>query len=199
MSKLNPRMVALVLVNVQNDFAKEKGVMSNQMHNGEEAMTKIVQVVTACRKAGVMIVHAPQDSLEFYKPVNHGAVVGNIKILQDNKALLPESWGVKICEDVLSESDVVVKGKKGMDAFASLNLLNVLQEKEIRTVVVCGFTANGGVYSTACSAYNKGFEVYTIADCSAAESAAAHKASINLLSKVSKISTATQFMGQFSL
>merc|ERR1712146_56813 len=62
------------------------------------------------------------------------------------------------------EGDVVVKGKKGLDAFPGTDLEEQLVANKIETVVLGGFLTNCCVESTMRTAYEKGFNVITLTD-----------------------------------
>ena len=74
------------------------------------------------------------------------------------------------------DGDVVVKGKKGLDAFPGTTLEEELKARGIETVALAGFLTNCCVESTMRTAYEKGFNVITLTDCTAATSAAGQKA-----------------------
>merc|ERR1712146_269349 len=71
-----------------------------------------------------------------------------------------------------AEGDVVVKGKKGLDAFPGTDLEAQLVANGIETVVLAGFLTNCCVESTMRTAYEKGFNVITLTDATATTSAA---------------------------
>ena len=66
--------------------------------------------------------------------------------------------------------DLVVEGKKGLDAFPGTNLEELLVANGIETVALGGFLTNCCVESTMRTAYEKGFNVVTLTDCTAATS-----------------------------
>jgi nicotinamidase-related amidase len=75
----------------------------------------------------------------------------------DNKAFRKGSSGAAIV-DVLKPhpEDIVVEGKRGLDAFPGTNLDFILRSKGIQTVVLAGFLTNCRVESTMRSAYERG-------------------------------------------
>merc|ERR1711998_607974 len=75
-----------------------------------------------------------------------------------------------------TKGDLVVSGKKGLDAFPNTNLEELLVSKGIETVVLCGFLTNCCVESTMRTACEKGFNVVTLTDCCATTSAEGHAA-----------------------
>lgn len=167
---MNPETTALVLIEYQNDFTSIGGVF----HDGVKAvmestnmLANTVSVVKKARAAGVAVMHAPITFAEGYGELN-GHPYGILKGVVDNMAFRKGSWGAAIV-DVLKPQpgDIVIEGKRGLDAFASTNLDFILRSRGIRTVVLGGFLTNCCVESTMRSAYERGFEVVTLKDCTA--------------------------------
>merc|ERR1712203_424723 len=73
-------------------------------------------------------------------------------------------------------SDVVVTGKKGLDAFPDTDLETQLLTYSIETIVLAGFLTNCCVESTMRTACEKGFHVVTVTDCTATTSMEGQKA-----------------------
>ena len=65
--------------------------------------------------------------------------------------------------------DVVVEGKKTLDAFHSTALDYYLRANEIEYVVFTGFHTDWCVESSARSAYDKGYRVIVLGDCTATD------------------------------
>ena len=65
--------------------------------------------------------------------------------------------------------DVVVEGKKTLDAFHSTGLDYYLRANEIEYVAFTGFHTDWCVESSARSAYDKGYRVIVISDCTATD------------------------------
>merc|ERR1711998_213205 len=87
------------------------------------------------------------------------------------------TWNSEFCKEMTpKECDLVVSGKKGLDAFPNTNLEELLVSKGIETVVLCGFLTNCCVESTMRTACEKGFNVVTLTDCCATTSAEGHAA-----------------------
>ena len=72
-------------------------------------------------------------------------------------------------------SDMVVTGKLGLCSFFSTNLDFLLRQKGIKNVVLAGFLTNCCIESTMRTAYEHGYNVYTLKDCCAATSVDAHE------------------------
>ena len=77
------------------------------------------------------------------------------------------AWGAAIVDVLTPQPEDIVVGRNGLDAFPSTNLDFILRSKGIRTVVLGGFLPNCCVESTMRSAYERGFDVVTLKDCTA--------------------------------
>jgi ureidoacrylate peracid hydrolase len=73
-----------------------------------------------------------------------------------------------------SPEDIIVKGKSGLCGFYSTNLDFLLRQRNIKNVVIGGLLTNCCVESTMRTAYEAGYQVYTLTDCTAAIGVDAH-------------------------
>jgi nicotinamidase-related amidase len=174
---IDPSKTAVVLIEYQNDFTSEGGVLHGAV---EEVMDKTnmlantQQVVAAARQAGVTIMHAPITFAEGYNEIS-AHPYGILKGVVDGNAFVKGTWGADIIDDLApQEGDIVVEGKRGLDTFASTNLDFMLRSKGITTIALGGFLTNCCVESTMRSGYENGYQVITLNDCVAATSIAEH-------------------------
>jgi len=180
---VDPAKTALVLIEYQNDFTTEGGSLHDAVKEvmDETGMIENTQrVVEEARRAGATIVHAPISFAPGYGELGDPAkVYGILKGVIDSNSFVKGTWGVEICDELApQEGDIVVEGKRGLDTFATTNLDFVLRSREIDTVILGGFLTNCCVESTMRSAYEKGFNVFTLTDCVAATSQAEHENAI---------------------
>ncbi len=63
-----------------------------------------------------------------------------------------------------------VKAKRGLCAFGDTDLDEILEEKDIKHVAIGGLLTNICVESTARTAYDRGYEVTILKDCTACRS-----------------------------
>jgi nicotinamidase-related amidase len=168
---MNPKTTAIVLIEYQNDFTTSGGVFHDGVKGvmqSSNMLANTVDLVNKSREAGVTIMHAPITFAEGYGELT-GNPYGILKAVVDNKAFRKGSWGAAIV-DVLKPhpEDILIEGKRGLDTFPSTNLDFILRSKGIHTVVLGGFLTNCCVESTMRSAYERGFDVVTLKDCTAA-------------------------------
>jgi len=69
------------------------------------------------------------------------------------------------------KGDIIVEGKMTLDAFHSTALDYLLRANQIEYVAFTGFHTNWCVESSARSAYDKGYRVHVISDCTATDTA----------------------------
>jgi nicotinamidase-related amidase len=175
--ELKPEETAVVLIEYQHDFTSEGGVLHGAVADvmaSTGMLANTAGFVKTARDAGATIIHAPiQFAAGYYEITEHpyGILAGVV----DTNAFVKGGWGAQIVDDVApQDGDIVIEGKRGLDTFASTNLDFILRSKGIRNVALGGFLTNCCVESTMRSAYEKGFDVYTLTDCVAATSQAEH-------------------------
>ncbi|MEM9460986.1 MAG: cysteine hydrolase [Myxococcota bacterium] len=173
----NPQTTALLLIEFQNDFTSEGGVLHGAVQSvmgKTDMLTNTITLTKAARERGVTIMHAPITFAEGYNEITRHPY-GILKGVVDGKAFVKGSWGATIVDSLTpAEGDIVVEGKRGLDTFASTNLDFILRSKGITTVAMGGFLTNCCVESTMRTAYEHGFDVITLTDCVAATSIEEH-------------------------
>jgi ureidoacrylate peracid hydrolase len=179
--QLDPKKTAVVLIEYQNDFMSEGGALHGavkEVMDTSGMLEHTLKVVAEARAAGVSILHAPISFQKGYHEItDHPYDI--LKGVVDSTAFVKGSWGAAIIDELTpSDSDIVVEGKRGLDTFASTNLDFILRSRGIENVVLGGFLTNCCVESTMRSAYERGFNVITLTDCTAATSQAEQEAAI---------------------
>jgi nicotinamidase-related amidase len=174
---IDPSRTAVVLIEYQNDFASEGGALHGAVETVMERtgmLENSARLVAAARQAGATIVHAPITFAPgFGELADHP--YGILKGVVDSTAFVKGSWGAEIVDDLApQEGDIIVEGKRGLDAFATTNLDFILRARGITTIAIGGFLTNCCVESTMRSGYEKGYHVVTLSDCVAATSPEEH-------------------------
>ncbi|PIF05047.1 MAG: isochorismatase [Propionibacterium sp.] len=193
---------AVVLIEFQNDFTTEGGSLHEAVADVMKStgmLANTVNFVEQARQAGATIIHCPIAFKPGYSEItNHP--YGILKGVVDTNSFVLGEWGCEIVDDLKPvDADIVVEGKRGLDAFASTNLNFILRSKGLRTVALAGFLTNCCVESTMRSAYENGYDVYTLTDCVAATSQEEHD---NAIAKdypmFSHPTTSTEFLAAMS-
>ncbi|MFB8029589.1 MULTISPECIES: cysteine hydrolase family protein [unclassified Streptomyces] len=178
---LDPAKTALVLIEYQNDFTSEGGVLNGAVAGVMEKTSMLANTVAltgAARAAGVTIMHAPITFAPGYGELSRHPY-GILKGVVEGSAFVKGSWGAAIVDDLApAEGDIVIEGKRGLDTFASTNLDFILRNKGIDTIILAGFLTNCCVESTMRTGYENGYRVITLPDCVAATSQEEHENAI---------------------
>lgn len=197
---MDPKTTAVVLIEFQNDFTTDGGALHGAVADSMTATNMLAnsaQVATAARDAGAAVIHVPIEFAPGYGEItNHP--YGILKGVVDSNAFVKGGWGAAITDEMAPEQgDIVVEGKRGLDAFGSTNLDFILRSKGIQTVALAGFLTNCCVESTMRSAYERGFDVVTLTDCVAATSAEEHQNAVTYdYPMFSRPMTGTEFVDQ---
>jgi nicotinamidase/pyrazinamidase len=153
---------ALVVVDVQNDFADPNGGLYVQ--DGEQVVPAINQLIAQARAAGATVVYTqdwhPETTPHFEKD-------GGIWPVH----CVADTWGAELHPDLDVSGPIVRKGTGGEDGYSGFTardvttgeeeptgLQSVLEERGIRRLVVVGLAQDVCVKETALDARRLGYE-----------------------------------------
>ena len=113
------------------------------------------------------VLHAPITFAAGY-PELPSEPYGILAGIVQSKAFRKDSWGAEIDATMApTAGEIVIEGKRGLDCFATTNLDFILRQRGITDLAIAGFLTNCCVESTMRSAYERGFRVVTLTDCTA--------------------------------
>jgi len=168
---MDPKKTALVLIEYQNDFTTEGGTLHGAVKGVMEKtnmLANTVETVEKARAAGATIVFVPITFAEGYGEMR-AEPYGILKGVKDSNSFVKGSWGAAIVDSLTPKAgDVVIEGKRGLCGFESTNLDWVLRSRGITDIALGGFLTNCCVESTMRVGYEKGYNVVTLTDCTAA-------------------------------
>merc|ERR1719238_2502488 len=132
-----------------------------------DMLAKSAALAQTVRAAGGKVFHVPiQFKADASDNPNKG--LGILAGCAKDSLFTEKTWNSEICKEMApKEGDVVVSGKKGLDAFPNTTLEAELKKAGIETVILCGFLTNCCVESTMRTACEKGYNVITVTDCCA--------------------------------
>lgn len=163
---------ALIVVDVQNDFADPQGNLYVQ--GGEKVVPAINARIEDARRAGSPVVYTqdwhPESTPHFQKD-------GGIWPVHCVRG----TWGAELHPQLVVEGDVVQKGADGKDGYsgfsvrdprsgetASTRLEALLHDRGVERIVVAGLATDYCVKETAIDGATKGFETHVLSDAIAA-------------------------------
>jgi nicotinamidase-related amidase len=111
-------------------------------------------------------------------------------------AWLKGTPGPEIIKELTPQpGDILVEGKMTLDAFHSTPLDYLLRANEIETIAFTGFHTNWCVESSARSAYDKGYRVIVLSDCTATDTDEEQKyAEKWIFPKIGRVMTSKEFL-----
>ena len=159
---------ALVVVDVQNDFADPGGTL--YVHGGEDVVPVANREVAAARRAGALVVYTqdwhPPDTPHFEKDGGLWPV-----------HCVRGTWGAELRPELEVAGEVVRKGTGGEDGYSGFTVRDpesgeemgtalepLLRERGIGRLVVVGIATDYCVKETGLDAAAKGFETVVLTE-----------------------------------
>jgi nicotinamidase-related amidase len=180
----HPGHTALVVVDVQRDYCAHDGLLA--LRSGQDmspiraAMPSLNRLIQAARDHGVPVVWVRTAAIL-------EALQGNHRAVRDaGYGLLAAegSPGAELDPEVLQPlPGETMVAKRNYDGFYQTPLDSILRTAGVRTLVMCGFTTNVCVESTARHGYFKGYYIVLASDCTAAPDAAEYQAGVSNISR----------------
>lgn len=205
--KIPAEKTAIVLIEPQNDFLTKGGTMFQYIEEQLNARNVIanLQGLLKGARGKVKIFYCPFQAFKpgFPELKKDGPGTGGLRgIEMDMKAdwgtgaWLDGTPGPEIIDALKPEdSDIIIRGKLTLDAFHSTAINYLLRANEIEHVAFCGFHTNWCVESSARSAYDNGFRVIVVSDCTATDTEREQKyAEEVIFPKIGTVMTAKEFL-----
>ncbi|EUK18667.1 cysteine hydrolase family protein [Commensalibacter papalotli (ex Servin-Garciduenas et al. 2014)] len=168
---------ALILIEYQHDFTSVNGALHNGVKDCMHQTNMLANsqaALKAAREKGVTVIYSPISFSDNYRELRK-PTYGVLQNVISAKAFRQGSWGAEIIDNVKPLShEIILEGKRGLDAFYSTNLDFILRQLNIKSLAICGFLTNCCVESTVRTAYEKGYDVTTLNDCCATLSMEEH-------------------------
>jgi nicotinamidase-related amidase len=198
---------AIVLIEPQNDFLSPGGTMYAYIKDqlAERGVINNLKNLLAKARGKVKIFYVPFHPFEkgFPELKKGGPGCDGLRgIEMDMKAdwgtgaWLKGTPGPEIVKQLTpKKGDIVVEGKMTLDAFHSTALDYLLRANQIEYVAFTGFHTNWCVESSARSAYDKGYRVHVLSDCTGTDTAEEQNyAEKWIFPKIGKVMTSREFL-----
>jgi nicotinamidase/pyrazinamidase len=162
---------ALIVVDVQNDFAHPDGSLF--VHEGDQVITTINEHITAATEAGALVVYSqdwhPETTPHFAKDGGTWPVHG-----------VQDTWGAELHANLLVLDDAarIRKGSDGEDGYSAFSMRDpldpaavtstgldeILTEVGIERVIIVGLATDYCVKETALDSARLGYETTVLAE-----------------------------------
>lgn len=188
---VDPSHTALVLVDMQRDFAEPDGAFGQlgvDLSAYEALRENLSALLASARESGVRVVHIQMTTLPERRSDSPSQIRFNMRMHQtfrrDGPPLRYTVVGTSGHEFLDGfeplEGEFVVQ-KSRSSAFWGTNLNQILRSNGIESLVVTGLTTEGCVESTARDAQFNDFYVVVAPECVASDDHAQHDASMLLM------------------
>jgi biuret amidohydrolase len=169
-----PESTALVMIDMQRDFLEPGGfgeMLGNDVSQLRSAIEPCRRVLEAARQAGLFIIHTREGhrpDLSDAPPAKlaRGRLscgIGDAGPM--GRVLVRGEHGHDIIPELAPQAGEPVLDKPGKGAFYGTDLLLMLANRGIKTLIVCGVTTEVCVHTTVREANDRGFEAIVPADC----------------------------------
>lgn len=168
-----PEQTAVLVVDVQRAFT----AISELYPPLDEMLPRLAAFVDAARTAGALVVN-----IRIVVPAETYSSNWQCQFAPDFQSLMaPDQSGVAFHPGFEPQPGDLTLTKHRYSAFVSTPLTAILHTRGIHTVITCGLTTDVCVGSTARDAWQRDFQVITLADCTAEVTQAQHEAGLATL------------------
>ena len=167
---------ALVMIDMQRDFVEPGGfgeMLGNNVSLLRSSIEPCKAVLETARKVGLFVIHTREghrqdlaDLPQNKKERGHLKTgIGDVGPM--GRILVRGEVGHDIIPELYPIAGEPVIDKPGKGAFYDTDLLGVLRNRNIKTLIVCGVTTEVCVHTTVREANDRGFNALVPEDCTA--------------------------------
>jgi ureidoacrylate peracid hydrolase len=150
--------IAVLVVDIQNDFCHDGGVFAQQGLNVQPAQAvtpRIKAFVEAVRAYRVPVIYSKQIESDEVSPDNLKQQFASGKLVP---VCAPDSWGSELYQLDPADGEYVLV-KHTYDIFSNLELNELLKNKKVDTVIVTGVNTDVCIDTTVRRAFTEGYKV----------------------------------------
>jgi nicotinamidase-related amidase len=175
---MNPAKTALILVGYQNDYFAKDGILRGVVEDPtgvDRVLENTLAFIRALAPTEATIISTPIILAADYRAM--ASPVGILNTMKEVGAFKEGSVGAENLPELDEFGDRIlyVSGKVGFNAFSNTALGDVLTDRGIENVLVCGMVTSLCIDSTGRAAYERGYDVTILSDCSSARTDTEHQ------------------------
>jgi len=168
---MNPNTTAIILVGYQNDYFAPTGILRSvveEPNRVDNVLANSLALIRALAPTPVTMIATPIVLEPEYRALANS--VGILDKIKQSGAFKSGSSGAETIPELKAFGDRIlyVLGKIGFNAFSSTELDRVLKQKGIKDVLVAGMVTSLCIDSTGRAAYERGYSVQILSDCTSA-------------------------------
>jgi len=187
---LPPGQVALIVIDMQRDFLLPGGfgeTLGNDVSQLAAVIPPLREVLAAARAAGMLIIHTREGhrpDLSDLPPAKHRRGKPSMRIGDPGpygRILIRGEYGHDIVDELAPIAGEIVIDKPGKGAFYATDLHEILRNRGIDTLVVCGVTTEVCVHTTVREANDRGFRCIVPSVCCGSYSPEFHEMGLRMI------------------
>ncbi len=173
----NYENLAVILVGYQNDYFAKNGVLRGVIEEPgrvDEVLENSINLIRQLADTKALIISTPIVLESSYRALSNSS--GILDKIKESGAFSVGTFGAENIPELAEFGDRItyVSGKVGFNAFSKTDLENILSANNIKEVWVCGMVTSLCIDSTGRAAYERGYKVSIVEDCSSARTALEH-------------------------
>jgi len=189
---LDPKRSALLIIDVQNDYAKKNGQLLFP-----KLVKNLARLVKAARRTGILILYI-QDTLRRDRLSDSPALLRRYMLGESKKSLaelsaLDGTVGQQIIDEICPQRNEIVIKKFRSSAFVGTGLDLILRSNNVRTTIVTGLHTEKCVESTCRDASNEYF-VVVAEDCVVSDRRELHAACMRIMKSRYEVLTSDKIL-----
>jgi len=168
---MNPNTTALILVGFQNDYFAPTGILRSvveEPNRVDNVLANSLAFIQAMAPTPVTMIATPIVLEPEYRALANS--VGILDKIKQSGAFKSGTSGAETIPELKAFGDRIlyVFGKVGFNAFSNTELDRVLKTRGIKDVLVAGMVTSLCIDSTGRAAYERGYSVQILSDCTSA-------------------------------
>ena len=180
MSKINSSNTALLVIDPQNDFLAETGVVWDLVGEGvvkNQVVDKLSKLIAKAKESGVEVFYSPHYYDKEFEAWKDNNPIDSLMF--ERKMFDRNSSGSDFHPDLTpDDSTIICAPHKNLSGFHTSDVDIQLRKRGIDTIYLCGMAANLCVESHLRDAEERGYKVIVINDATAAPGDAAYDAAL---------------------
>ena len=170
---------ALIVVDMQNCCLADEGSMAKvglDISDLKTTVPPVQRLIAASRAAGIPVVFSQYEFRSDYS--DGGLLVELYPALREVGGMVAGTWDAAFDSRLTVEPSDIVISKARYSAFYGTDLEQVLRERGVRTLIICGVTTEMCVESTLRDGFFRDFHIVLAADAVASVDRARHAATL---------------------
>ncbi|WP_374414568.1 cysteine hydrolase family protein [Novosphingobium colocasiae] len=186
----DPDKAALLIIDMQRDFVEPGGfgaMLGNDVGQLRGAIAPLVGLLAAARQAGLFVMHTREGHKPDLSDLHESKRVrgkGTMTIGDSGpmgRILIVGEPGHDIIPELYPIAGEPVIDKPGKGAFYDTELADIVAQRGLTQLIVCGVTTEVCVHTTVREANDRGIDCLVLADCTASYFPEFHETALRMI------------------